>query len=122
MSVRGGRETPRHNLKAARANLLEISPPCLKKANDVFQIDEPVKLRRQVVALFHSLVETDFCHVEKMGETRRGPLEGDVYGKVVDEVLWFIKIRVVKKTVIMSCHEAERDLTLANGTVLKGTQ
>ena len=52
----------------------------------------------------------------------RGFVNADVYGRRDEHGLWFIKLAVCKgRTRLYSCHLAEHDMTLKNGTVLRRT-
>ena len=93
-----------------------MSPTCVSKANQVLMVTA-VEAQRHVERLFKSLTADDFAHVETM----RGPptILGDVYGKIDEHALWFIKIHCEADTLIMSCHEADHDIVLANGARLR---
>lgn len=69
--------------------------------------------------LVHALVDDDFAWVETF-VPRGGVVNADVYGKRDDLGLWFIKFAVLdERTRLFSCHLAEQDMTLKNGTTLK---
>ena len=74
-----------------------------------------------VTKLFRSLKDEDFAYVEVMPQKTGGPRLGDVYGKKDAYGLWFIKFEFdgSTTTVILSCHEAEHDIELADGRTLR---
>ena len=93
----------------------------MDKANQLLRTDN-AETRRHIVALFLGLTSADFCHrAPPMRPKHGGVLLGDVYGKQDDFGLWFVKFTFDARatTVILSCHEAEHDLELANGSVLR---
>ena len=109
---------PRYDLDAAQRADVEISTTCVRKANETLILDREQAARRYVRDLFLSLVPGDFAHVEVMRPKAGRVIQGDVYGKVDSHGLWFIKFQLDVRTVIMSCHEAEHDLKLADGRTL----
>jgi len=115
MTVRGGRKTPLYDLKTAQATEPVVYGPCVARANTTLRLDDPKKVYDFIVKLFRSLTAEDFSEVVLMPRANAQPLHGDVYGKVHGGYLWYIKVHVSAATLIMSCHEAEHDMTLANG-------
>lgn len=78
-------------------------------------------VRRHIEDLLKSLTELDFAEQAVMRPKDGGVLYGDVYGKRDEFGVWFIKFSFSggTTTVIMSCHEAELPLKLADGRTLR---
>lgn len=118
-------QTRRYDLAAAQRAAKTVEPQigtsCARGALVLLGETDPELARRHILKLFRSLVPGDFAHVEPMPQRVGRPLLGDVYGKRDAHGLWFIKLTFdgTTQTVIMSCHEAEHAVLLANGTLLK---
>lgn len=117
--------TPRYDLAAAQRAAKTVEPQigtsCARKALVLLGETDPKLARRHILKLFRALVPGDFAHVERMEQRVGRPLHGDVYGRRDAHGLWFIKLTFDggTQTVIMSCHEADHPIRLANGTLLK---
>ncbi len=114
-----GHRPPRYDLRAAQQTDLEISESCIRRAGQSLIRDRPIEVERYMRSLFRTLTPADFAHVEVIRPRAGRVIRGDVYGKRNSDILWFIKFRVTGSTILMSCHEAEHDLTLADGRVLR---
>ena len=118
-------QTRRHDLaaaqRAAKAVEPQIGASCARRALVLLGETDPKLARRHILKLFRALVPGDFAHIEAMQQRAGRPLYGDVYGRRDAHGLWFIKLTFdgSTQTVIMSCHEAEHPIRLANGTLLK---
>lgn len=113
---------PRYDLGVAQRARLFIGRSSLSRANETLQWDDLGAVERYVLELFQSLTPGDFAHVEAMPQRSGLPRYGDVYGKANREGVWFIKFELTTTTtttLIMSCHEPERPLELANGLTLR---
>lgn len=111
---------PRYDLLAAQKETnIEIPTHCVTRANELLRGSD-IEARRYIDRLFRSLLPADFARTQEMAGVKGVRLYGDVYGKVDEYLdLWFIKFSFEERTVIMSCHPAERDLELADGRTLK---
>lgn len=75
-----------------------------------------------ILNLVAKLKPEDFAHTQLMPLEVGKPLYGDVYGKLVNGQVWFIKLTFEDgvTTVVMSCHHAHHEpLVLANGRQLR---
>ena len=111
---------PRYDLVEAQRREVRIPKACVGKANQLLGMDDTAA-RQHIQDLFLSLVPADFAHVEVMSPKHGGKLLGDVYGKRDDFGVWFVKFHCQEETttVILSCHETEQDLPLADGRTLR---
>lgn len=112
----------RYDLCAAQQGALQIPRSCVAKANVLVMLEKEIEVRRHIRSLFLSLVPEDYAYTQIMQRRAGQPLQGDVYGKVDEHGLWFIKFHVDGATVIMSCHEAEHDIKLLDGRILRRQQ
>ena len=114
---------PRYDLAAAKRSVIEIGTSCARRASATLGGNEN-EARRHIRKLFKSLSSSDFAHVETMPSRGGPPLFGDVYGKRDAYGVWFIKFMYdgTTTTVIMSCHEAEHPIQLADGHTLRKSQ
>lgn len=65
-------------------------------------------------------VDEDFAHAQSMPQRSGLPRYGDVYSKADQYGIWFIKFEFADGvTLIMSCHEAEHPIMLADGRTLR---
>jgi hypothetical protein len=111
---------PRYDLVQAQNATIQISRGCVDRANQILDTD-PNEVRRYITDLMRCLEPADFAHTELMPQRVGKPRFGDVYGKANDEALWFVKFEFdgSTTTVMMSCHEAEHPIELADGRTLK---
>jgi hypothetical protein len=113
---------PRFNLELAKkATQFQISTSCARKANELLLFASDFDVRAYIKALFKGLAAADFAHVERMRGQTGATIYGDVYGKQNELGLWFVKLSYDGRsgTLIMSCHEAEHDIELADGRTLR---
>ncbi|HEX7600975.1 MAG TPA: hypothetical protein VF316_05190 [Polyangiaceae bacterium] len=113
---------PRYDLEAAKkAPDIQISTSCARKANEVLLCASDSEARKYIRGLFQTLTPADFAHVQPMRGASGPTIYGDVYGKKDEFGLWFFKFSFdgTTTTVIMSCHEAEHDITLADDRTLR---
>ena len=112
--------SPRYELAAARRSQIEIGTSCARRACAVLGGNEAAA-RRHINRLFKSLTAADFAHVQLMRPKAGPAIHADVYGKRDEYAVWFIKFIYDGKTttVIMSCHEAEQPIELADGRTLR---
>jgi hypothetical protein len=111
---------PRYDLAAARRSRIEIGTSCARRACATLGGSEAAA-RRHIDKLFKSLSSNDFAHVASMHPNAGPAIHADVYGKRDEHAVWFIKFTYDGKTttVIMSCHEAEQPIELADGRTLR---
>jgi len=113
---------PHYDLAASqRAAFIQIPQGSAVRANHVLRGD--ITLAEQYIRrLFMELRPEDFAHVETMRPRAGRVIIGDVYAKQDAAALWFIKFRFDGQTttVILSCHEAEHPIELADGRTLRG--
>lgn len=113
---------PRFNLEQAKkASQIQIATSCARKANALLLYETDSEVREYIKALFKDLSAADFAHVEQMRGQTGATIYGDVYGRENEHGLWFVKLSYDSETgtAIMSCHEAEHDIELANGRTLR---
>jgi hypothetical protein len=117
----GQSRSPRFDLAAAQKAAVRIGDACARRAAQALQVESIDEARAHALALFKSLVPSDFAHCEHMRGRDGSTRYGDVYGKRDDVTLWFIKIEFDGKTttIVMSCHEAEHGIQLADGRTLR---
>jgi hypothetical protein len=76
----------------------------------------------QVRRLIAALCADDFAWVESFPDTPKGFINADVYGRRDEHGIWFIKLAFHRdRARIYSCHLAEHEMKLKNGTVLRRT-
>lgn len=111
---------PRYDLAAAQKAAAEIGTSCARRACATLGRDEHAA-RKHIRKLFKSLRQSDYAHTEQMQQQAGRPRYGDVYGKRDEYGVWFIKFEYDRATgtVIMSCHEAEHPIELADGRTLR---
>lgn len=112
--------TPRYDLAAAQAAPIQLGSSQARRTAGDLGGDLPAA-RNFIEKLLKSLRPEDFAHVENMPQSVGQPLHGDVYGKRSNGKVWFIKFWFEdgNTTVLMSCHEPERPLELADGRTLR---
>lgn len=110
----------RYDLEVAKKAEIVIGSSCVEKAKALLLTGD-LEVRRHIRGLFLGLTTADFAYVETMRPRAGRAIHGDVYGKKDELGLWFIKISYdgAARTLIMSCHEAEHDIQLANGRILR---
>lgn len=114
--------SPRFDLIAAQgAAAVRISDSCARRAAQALHVESINEARAYALSLLKSLAPSDFAHCEHMTGHDGATFYGDVYGKRDDVTLWFIKIGFDGKTttIVMSCHEAEHGIQLADGRTLR---
>jgi hypothetical protein len=112
---------PRYDLAKAKRAQFRMDVKIVERANADLRLDDLDEVRKFIENAVKSLRANDFAKVELMKQRVGKPRYGDVYGKVIDDLVWFIKIEFEDgiTTVVMSCHEAEHPLELANGRTLR---
>jgi hypothetical protein len=112
---------PRYGLQAAQAAQVRIGTSCARRAADTLGITSIEEARDHATVLFRSLVPSDFAHCEHMRADDGSVFYGDVYAKRDEITVWFIKFEFdgSATTVVLSCHEAEHPITLADGRTLR---
>lgn len=112
---------PRYDLATAQRARLMIGGASVRRANEILQWDDQRAVDGYIRDLFRSLTPGDFAHTQRMPQPSGPPRYGDVYGKANAEGVWFIKFELTgtTTTLLMSCHEPERPLELADGRTLR---
>jgi len=112
---------PRYSLSEAQALASGCRPQTsvVKKAADFMCCGETEAIRH-IARLIGTLTPGDFAEPWSARAADGSTICADVYGKVDDYGLWYIKFRIVEsRLAVLSCHDAAGDIVLANRVRLR---
>lgn len=112
---------PRFDLARIQAGPIRASQSCVTKASHLLMTGD-LEARDYIDELVRSLLPADFVRPDVIRPRSGRAIHADVYGKRDAVGLWYIKLTYLADVAIaevLSCHEAEHDLTRADGRVLR---
>lgn len=111
-------QQPKYSLEEAKrlVKSCEIGATVLKKVADFVGCERTSEASAHARRIIESLEHSDFSDNWSTVSSDGRQVVADVYGKVDSFGLWYVKFRIHNGRLgVMSCHEAEDDIILANG-------